>query len=239
MILTRGSRQGRDNISRSSTPYTLVNERPPAQADIQRFFRLTPPSVYQMLLTLERDGLISRRAGVPRSITVRVDRALLPALEPARAQPVKITVQRYISGHAPSGAVKWLRRPAPPRCRRPGAARWGNGDGLAWWFWGGWGANPDRARAFLGRALKFAGTAEIRLRAGIRIGELVRELESHQGARELPDSAVAKFKAVEDAGLNVRTAQRYEELAGLRDEQGQAAGRAGNRSNLFPLLGRG
>ncbi|MGC2739863.1 MAG: hypothetical protein WA274_18370, partial [Candidatus Acidiferrales bacterium] len=42
--------------------YTLVNERPPAQADIQRFFRLTPPSVYQMLLTLERDGLISRRA---------------------------------------------------------------------------------------------------------------------------------------------------------------------------------
>jgi hypothetical protein len=87
--------KGRDNFSRSSTPYTLVNERPPAQADIQRFFRLTPPSVYQMLLTLERDGLISRRAGVPRSITVRVDRALLPALEPARAQPVKITVQRY------------------------------------------------------------------------------------------------------------------------------------------------
>ena len=75
--------------------YTLVNERPPAQADIQRFFRLTPPSVYQMLLTLEREGLISRRAGVPRSIAVLVDRALLPALQPARAQPVKITVQRY------------------------------------------------------------------------------------------------------------------------------------------------
>jgi hypothetical protein len=36
--------------------YTLVNERPPAQADIQRFFRLTPPSVYQMLLTLKREG---------------------------------------------------------------------------------------------------------------------------------------------------------------------------------------
>ena len=33
--------------------YTLVNGRPPAQADIQRFFRLTPPSVHQMLLTLE------------------------------------------------------------------------------------------------------------------------------------------------------------------------------------------
>jgi hypothetical protein len=78
--------------------YTLVNERPPAQADIQRFFRLTPPSVYQMLLTLEREGLISRRPGVPRSITVLVDRALLPALEPARDQSVKITVQRYEQG---------------------------------------------------------------------------------------------------------------------------------------------
>ena len=60
--------------------YTLVNERPPAQADIQRFFRLTPPSVYQMLLTLERDGLISRRAGVPRSITVRVRSSSLARL---------------------------------------------------------------------------------------------------------------------------------------------------------------
>jgi hypothetical protein len=53
------------------------------------FFRLTPPSVYQMLLTLEREGLISRCPGVPRSIAVLIDHALLPALEPAPAQPVK------------------------------------------------------------------------------------------------------------------------------------------------------
>ena len=75
--------------------YTLVNGRPPAQADIQRFFRVTPPSVHQMLLTLEREGLISRRPGMPRSIAVRVDRSALPALEPGYGQPVKITVQRY------------------------------------------------------------------------------------------------------------------------------------------------
>jgi DNA-binding MarR family transcriptional regulator len=74
--------------------YTLVNGRPPAQADIQRFFRLTPPSVHQMLLTLEQRGLISRRPGVPRSITVLVDRFALPALEPGHVQPVIITVQR-------------------------------------------------------------------------------------------------------------------------------------------------
>ena len=72
--------------------YTLVNGRPPAQADIQRFFQITPPSVHQMLLTLERSGLISRRAGVPRSIAVLVDWSALPPLRPQYSQPVKITV---------------------------------------------------------------------------------------------------------------------------------------------------
>jgi len=75
--------------------YTLVNGRPPAQADIQRFFRVTPPSVHQMLLTLERGGLISRRPGGPRSIAVTVDRSDLPVLQPGRIQPVIITVPRY------------------------------------------------------------------------------------------------------------------------------------------------
>ena len=75
--------------------YTLVNGRPPAQADIQRFFQVTPPSVHQMLLTLERGGLISRRPGVARSIAVRLDRSTLPDLEPGYGQPVKTTVQRY------------------------------------------------------------------------------------------------------------------------------------------------
>ena len=43
--------------------YTLVNGRPPAQAEIQRFFQVTPPSVHQMLLTLERERLISTAPG--------------------------------------------------------------------------------------------------------------------------------------------------------------------------------
>jgi DNA-binding MarR family transcriptional regulator len=75
--------------------YTLVNGRPPAQADIQRFFRVTPPSVHQMLLTLEREGLISRRTGIARSIAVLVDRTNLPVLEPGYGQTVKTTVHRY------------------------------------------------------------------------------------------------------------------------------------------------
>ena len=50
--------------------YTLVNGRPPAEADMIRFFRVTPPTVHQMVLSLEKAGLISREPGVPRSIAV-------------------------------------------------------------------------------------------------------------------------------------------------------------------------
>jgi len=69
--------------------YTLVNGQPPAHADIQRFFRLTPPTVHQMLLTLEKQGLISRQPGRPRSIAVLVKRDRLPLLEPPEIKPSK------------------------------------------------------------------------------------------------------------------------------------------------------
>jgi hypothetical protein len=62
--------------------YTLVNGRPPAHADIQRFFRLTPPTVHQMLLTLEKARLISRLPGQPRSLVVLVKHDELPRLDP-------------------------------------------------------------------------------------------------------------------------------------------------------------
>lgn len=75
--------------------YTLVLGRPPAQADLQCHFRVTPPSVYQMLLTLERSRLIRRQPGVARSIEVLVHSDALPRLLPSRDQPVKIAVQRY------------------------------------------------------------------------------------------------------------------------------------------------
>jgi Mn-dependent DtxR family transcriptional regulator len=43
--------------------YTKLNGRPPAEADIGRYFREAPPTVHQMILTLERQGLISREPG--------------------------------------------------------------------------------------------------------------------------------------------------------------------------------
>jgi len=75
--------------------YTLVCGRPPAEADLQRHFRVTPPSVHQMVLTLERNGLIRRQPGVARTIEVLVAPQALPALQPSRTQPVKSSVQRY------------------------------------------------------------------------------------------------------------------------------------------------
>ncbi len=62
--------------------YGRIHSRAPAESDLQRFFGVTPPSVHQMILTLERKGLISRVPGVARSITLRISSADLPPLAP-------------------------------------------------------------------------------------------------------------------------------------------------------------
>jgi DNA-binding MarR family transcriptional regulator len=60
--------------------YTRVLGRPPAEADMRRHFRVTPPTIHQMVLTLERAGLIRRRPGVARSIELLIDPEILPVL---------------------------------------------------------------------------------------------------------------------------------------------------------------
>lgn len=61
--------------------YTKIHGVAPAEADMQRYFQVTPPSVHQMVLTLEKRGLISRVPGRPRSILLLVPRAEIPDLE--------------------------------------------------------------------------------------------------------------------------------------------------------------
>ena len=75
--------------------YTQVLGRPPAEADLRRYFSVTPPSVHQMLLTLERAGLIRRQPGVARSIRLLVQPEALPILRSENPQPVNSSVQRY------------------------------------------------------------------------------------------------------------------------------------------------
>jgi DNA-binding MarR family transcriptional regulator len=61
--------------------YSVVNGCAPAEADMQRFFQISAPSVHSMVLMLERRGFIRRVPGQARSITVIVAPESLPPLK--------------------------------------------------------------------------------------------------------------------------------------------------------------
>lgn len=61
--------------------YTKIHKCAPAEADIQRYFGVTPPSVHQMILALEQRGLITRTPGAARSIRLTMPRTELPDLD--------------------------------------------------------------------------------------------------------------------------------------------------------------
>ena len=60
--------------------YTILHGSPPAEADMQRYFKVSPPAVHQMVLTLEKQGFIERRPGQARTIRVLLPPEELPAL---------------------------------------------------------------------------------------------------------------------------------------------------------------
>ena len=60
--------------------YSRIFKRPPAEADMRRHFDVTAPSVHQMVITLEKAGLISRTPGAARSIQLLVSPEALPIL---------------------------------------------------------------------------------------------------------------------------------------------------------------
>ena len=61
--------------------YTHMFGRPPAEADMQRHFQVSPPPVHQMIVTLERNGLIRCQPGVARSIELLVPPEEIPILK--------------------------------------------------------------------------------------------------------------------------------------------------------------
>jgi hypothetical protein len=69
--------------------------------------------------------------------------------------------------------------------------------------------------------------AEIKMRAIIKIGELSRDLEKADPGPEPKDTShrreVSKTKALKEAGISKSAANRYEQLAGPREKQAQAA----------------
>ena len=60
--------------------YLKLHGCPPAEADMQRFFQVTAPSVHSMVVELERKQLITRQPGQPRSIRLLLEPEQLPIL---------------------------------------------------------------------------------------------------------------------------------------------------------------
>jgi DNA-binding MarR family transcriptional regulator len=61
--------------------YTKIHGRSPAEAEMERYFRVTQPTVHQMILRLEEKGLISRAPGQARSIKLLVPDEEIPQLK--------------------------------------------------------------------------------------------------------------------------------------------------------------
>ena len=94
--------------------YTVIHGQPPSEADMQRFFRVTPPSVHQMVLKLEEKGFISREPRKARTIQVLVEPEQLPILRERRQEMPKKTVSK-----APIYQIKvTLEESKPPIWRR-------------------------------------------------------------------------------------------------------------------------
>ena len=94
--------------------YTLVNGRPPAEADMERFFGVTPPSVHRMIVELEERGLIRRLPRQPRSIEVLLEMSVCSAacfLDRSKPlwkstsvpKPIPITATPHLSTCSPGG----------------------------------------------------------------------------------------------------------------------------------------
>jgi len=60
--------------------YSKINRNPPAEADMQKFFAVSAPSVHRMIVDLERKHLIARNPGQSRSVRVLVPPNQLPEL---------------------------------------------------------------------------------------------------------------------------------------------------------------
>jgi DNA-binding MarR family transcriptional regulator len=60
--------------------YSQIHGRVPAEAEMQQYFRVSPPAVHPMILTLEVRGLIERTPGQARSLRLLIPPDQLPNL---------------------------------------------------------------------------------------------------------------------------------------------------------------
>ena len=61
--------------------YSKVNRIPPAQRDMQKFFGVSPATVHQMILQLEKKNFIKRMPNTSRSFVVIIPEEQIPTLK--------------------------------------------------------------------------------------------------------------------------------------------------------------
>jgi repressor LexA len=61
--------------------YDQVHRRPPSEADMQAFFRVSPPAVHQMVLTLQRRQFLVRTPGKARAVRLLLRAEQIPPLD--------------------------------------------------------------------------------------------------------------------------------------------------------------
>lgn len=61
--------------------YQKLHRSAPSEADMQRFFAVSPSAVHQMIVSLEKHGFIQRAPGRARSIRLLLPREQLPDLD--------------------------------------------------------------------------------------------------------------------------------------------------------------
>ncbi len=83
--------------------YTSLHGCPPAESEIGRALLVSPPSVNQMIVTLEKKGLILRQPGVPRSIRILVPEAEIPPWSGKRG-----AAQKAAQSATPTAAGGWV-----------------------------------------------------------------------------------------------------------------------------------
>lgn len=67
--------------------YRKLHRQGPAESDITRYFRVSPPTVHQMIVKLDELGLITREPGVSRSVRVAIPASEIPELDDEGTDP--------------------------------------------------------------------------------------------------------------------------------------------------------
>jgi DNA-binding MarR family transcriptional regulator len=92
--------------------YMKIHGQAPAESDMQAYFGVTPPSVHQMVMTLEQKGFIRRTPGSARSIVIRIPEEGIPDLKGAANErgrsrgPSKVTAATPVVNPWPN--IDWL-----------------------------------------------------------------------------------------------------------------------------------